>query len=165
MHYGQAYVIAGSEDTDLAASFRGQVNGLCGAAAAGLLFLITGLHTGRVGFTVDICAARPAVDDSWEEIVEVPLTVAVAEVTLQEWGGQAAYRLPLPAADYRVRYCARGMQHGHDLDTGQDHDRPADSYSLAFWPAPPAPDQMVKQTSEIAAYWHDVANSLTGRQG
>jgi len=39
VHYGQAYVIAGSHGTDLADSFRGQVNGLCGAAAPGLLFL------------------------------------------------------------------------------------------------------------------------------
>jgi len=161
VHYGQAYVMAGSWDTDLAASFRGQVNGLCGAAAPGLLFLITGLHTGHVGFTVDVCASRPLADDSWEEIVEVPFTVAVPEVTLQEWGGQAGYPLPLPAADYRVRYCARGMQHGNDLDTSQGPDRPADSYSLAFWPAPPAPDQVVKQTSDIAAYWHATARSLT----
>lgn len=165
VHYGQAYVLAGNRETDLAASFRGQVNGLCGAAVPGQLFLITGLHTGHVGFTVDICAAWPVVDDSWEEIVEVSFTVAVADVSLQEWGGRAAYSLPLHAANYRVRYCARGMQHGHDLDTSQDDDRPADSYSLAFWPAPPAPDQVVKQTSEIAAYWHATASSRTESRG
>ncbi len=84
---------------------------------------------------------------------------------MEEWGGQAAYPLPLPAADYWVRYCARGMQHGSDLDTSQDPDRPADSYSLTFWPAPPAPDQVVKQTSDIAAYWHATARSLTEEQG
>ena len=104
-------------------------------------------------------------EESWEEIVEVPFTVAVAEVTLQEWGGQAMYPLPLPAAEYRVLYCARGVQHGHDLDTSQDHAFFADSYSLAFWLAPPAQDQVVKQTSEIAAHWHATASSLTERQG
>jgi len=165
VHYGQAYVVAGSWDGDLAASFRGQANGLCGAAVPGLLFLITGLHTGHVRFTVDVCASRPPVDDSWEEIVEVPFTVAAPEVTLEEWGGQAAYPLQLPAAEYRVRYCARGMQHGHDLDTSQDPDRPPDRYSLAFWPARPAPDRVVKQTSDIAAYWHAAATGLAGRQG
>jgi hypothetical protein len=48
---------------------------------------------------------------------------------MEKWGEQAAYPLPLPAADYRVRYCARGVQHGSDLDTSQDPDRSADSYS------------------------------------
>jgi hypothetical protein len=41
-------------------SFQGQSNGLCGAACSGMLFLITGLHTGHVGFTVDVLDARPA---------------------------------------------------------------------------------------------------------
>ena len=78
--------------------------------------------------------------------------------------GQAAYPLPLPAGNYRARYCTRGMQDGSDLDTSQDPGQPTDSYSLAFWPAPPAPDQIVKQTSDIAAYWHVTARSLTEDQ-
>jgi hypothetical protein len=32
-----------------------------------------------------------------------------------------------------------------------------DHYLLQFWPAPPAPDRIVKQTSASAAYWHDHA--------
>ena len=46
----------------MVAGFRGQANGLCGAAVPGLLFLITGLHTGHFGFMVDVCAPRPPVD-------------------------------------------------------------------------------------------------------
>jgi hypothetical protein len=109
VHYGQAYVVADSWGTDLAASFRGQVNGLCGAAAPGLLFLLTGLHTGHAGFTVDVCASRPAVDDSWEEIVEVPFRVAVPEVTLEEWAGgvsAAAARRGLPGSATARAACA-----------------------------------------------------------
>ena len=30
----------------------------------------------------------------------------------------------------------------------------ADRYLLQFWPAPPAPDRVVRQTSFRAAYWH-----------
>jgi hypothetical protein len=37
--------------------------------------LITGLHTGQVGFTVDVLDAAPPLDDAWEEIVEVSFTV------------------------------------------------------------------------------------------
>jgi hypothetical protein len=32
-------------------------------------------------------------------------------------------------------------------------------------PAPPAPDQVVKQTSEIATYWHATASSHTAKHG
>src|SRR5262249_29690187 len=54
VHYGQVYVESGPETGNprLDAAFAGQVNGLCGAAARGALFLATGLHTGRVGFAV-----------------------------------------------------------------------------------------------------------------
>ena len=29
-----------------------------------------------------------------------------------------------------------------------------DAYLLQFWPAPPAPDRVVKVTSKEAKYWH-----------
>jgi hypothetical protein len=29
-----------------------------------------------------------------------------------------------------------------------------DVYGLWFWPAPPAPDAIIRQTSAVAAYWH-----------
>jgi hypothetical protein len=94
----------------------------------------------------------------------VPFQVTVSEVALEEWGGQAAYPLPLAAGDYWARYCARGMQHGRQLDIIPISASPADFYSLAFWPATPAPDQVLKQTSEIAAYWHATAHRLSEGQ-
>ena len=55
VHYGQAYLQPlGDNEVDLEESFCGQANGLCGAASPHRLFLITGLHTGRVGFTLDV---------------------------------------------------------------------------------------------------------------
>src|SRR5262245_12813985 len=55
VHYGQAYVLCGDRELpDLEDAFRGQVNGLCGASALGALFLVTGLHTGMVGFAVQV---------------------------------------------------------------------------------------------------------------
>ncbi len=56
--------------------------------------------------------------------------------------------------DYRVRYYAKGMDAARELDTTGDDGRPVDSYKLVFWPALPAPDEVVKQTSNDAAYWH-----------
>lgn len=67
VHYGQAYVLpSNSYGLDLNDSFRGQTNGLCGAATPGALFLITGQHTGQVGFTLDVLETAPTIDEKWE---------------------------------------------------------------------------------------------------
>jgi hypothetical protein len=170
--YSQAYVLMGeTEIPDFFDAFRGQTNGLCGAAVRGALWLVTGLHTGQVGFTVDVLDAPPPLDDTWEEIVEVSFFVGYIDpdliedtdiefmddpdvmAALIEWGGPW-HELPLPPGNYRARYCARGMQLGRDRDTLLCDEEPVDFYSLAFWPAEAAPDCIIKQTSEIAAYWH-----------
>jgi hypothetical protein len=70
VHYGQLYVESSDFYADLGECFGGQQNGLCGAAIQGKLFLITGLHTGKVGFTVELHDEAPPIDDEWEEIVE-----------------------------------------------------------------------------------------------
>jgi hypothetical protein len=49
------------------------------------------------------------------------------------------------------------MDEGRAKDTRLDEDPEVDSYLLQFWSSPPAPDSVVKQTSEIAAYWHGFA--------
>ena len=75
--YSQIHVMSGSEtEGDLATAFAAQVNGLCGGASPGFLYLITGLNYGRVGFTVELHDAAPPVGDSWEEIVEVSFNPA-----------------------------------------------------------------------------------------
>lgn|SRR5262245_11091826 len=178
--YNQAYVLVGEIDPpDLYDAFRGQTNGLCGAAVRGALWLITGLHTGRVGFTIDVLDAPPPLHDAWEEIVEASFFVGYIDpdpiedtdiefmmddpdvrVMLMQWGREASYELPLPPENYRARYCARGMQLGRDRGTLLSGEDLIDFYSLAFWPAEPEPDCIIKQTSEIAAYWHNLAQSL-----
>src|SRR5262249_12792354 len=60
VHYGQAYILMSEmPNPGLNDAFRGQTNGLCGAAVRGALWLVTGLHTGQVGFTVDVLDAAP----------------------------------------------------------------------------------------------------------
>jgi hypothetical protein len=77
IYYGQVYVygrdrlISNMEDC-----FRGQENGLCGARVPGALFLITGLNTGLVRFTVDVLDAPPQLDDTEE------LEVSAAQMNL-----------------------------------------------------------------------------------
>lgn len=146
VHYGQIYLHSNDDfGADLGEHFGGQRNGLCGGAIPGALFLITGLHTGDVWFTVGLHDATPDVDDSWDEIVEVSFRPETDEVALVGWAGEHTWPLDLPVADYRVRYSG--------TYTGEDGER----YLLQFWPAPPAPDAVVKVTSGKAAYWHDFA--------
>ena len=149
--YGQIYVQSGEDYPDLAECFAGQSNGLCGAAMPGILFLITGLHTGEVGFTVQLHDAPPPMDDDWQEIVEASFR-PIGEAALVGWGGAGCWPLDLRAASYRVRYCATGMDEARQLDTRMEEDQQADSYLLQFWPAPPEPDRVLKQTSDVAAY-------------
>lgn len=154
VHYSQLYVLSEScEQPDLDDAFTGQTSGLCGAAVPGVLWLVTGLHTGDVGFTVEVHDRAPALDPAWEDIVEVSYRPQDAYTALVQWGGEAAYDLGLREIDYRVRYCAQGMDRGRALDTRLDEEQ-ADRYALQFWPAPPEPDRVLRQTSEQAAYWH-----------
>jgi hypothetical protein len=158
--YGQAYVHDRSKFIEhMGNHFRGQVNGLCGAAVPGTLFMITGLHTGKVGFTVDISDAPQPIDDTWEEIVEAAflVDVTVDNLALVEWGGSGVYPIPLTPGSYRVRYCASGMQLGHDHGVVFESDDIVDFYALMFWPAEAASDCVIKQTTWTAAYWHKTA--------
>src|SRR5215469_18472082 len=60
VHYGQFYVQDQTPfETEMNESFGAQANGLCGAAVPGLLFLITGLHTGQTRVTIEVLDARP----------------------------------------------------------------------------------------------------------
>ncbi|MEU7070000.1 hypothetical protein AB0B30_04450 [Streptomyces narbonensis] len=159
--YGQLYVTDDSgEQPELHESFAGQVSGLCGAAVPGFLWLVTGLHTGRVGFTVEVHDEAPGADPRWEDIVEASYRPASAGAALDLWGGGGSWRLGLAETDYRVRYSAQGMDRAHDLDTRVDEEV-VDVYLLQFWPSPPEPDRVVRQTSRQAAYWHRFARELT----
>ncbi|HEX3450067.1 MAG TPA: hypothetical protein VHS97_17570 [Isosphaeraceae bacterium] len=157
VHYGQIYVESGLEFPDMTECFGGQRNGLCGAAVPGLLFLITGLHTGDVGFTVELYDKRPPVDEGWQEIVETSFR-PMGEAALVGWGCQWRQPLDLAEASYRVRYCAAGMDDGSKLDTRMAGEPEADRYLLLFWPAPLELDAVIKQTSGTAAYWHEFAS-------
>ncbi|WP_240687293.1 hypothetical protein [Amycolatopsis suaedae] len=135
-------------------AFAGQRNGLCGAAEPGALFLVTGLHTGKVGFSVEWHDEAPPAGPEWEEIVEASFRPSSSRIGLCQWAGEAWWDLDLPLAGLRVRYCASGMDAGRAADTRMDGEPRLDRYLLQFWPGEPAPDRVVRQTGETAAYWH-----------
>lgn len=162
VHYGQAYVFSddAGDTSEMETCFRGQTNGLVGAGQRGMLFFLTGLHSGFVELTIDVVERGPPLDESWEECVEVSFAPAAPDVRLVNWDRELVCDLPLRTRDYRVRYAARGMDVGHAADTIIEDEEPVDSYRLSFWPASPAPDRVLKQTSETAQYWHDWARNL-----
>lgn len=135
----------------------GQTSGLCGAAVPGCLFLTTGLHTGPVGYTVELHGAEPEVDEGWEEIAEVSFRPLSCEVSLELWGGDGSFPLALDVADYRVRHGVSGMDEARERELECLDGLVVERHLLQFWPAPPERDRLIKQTSRSAAYWHEVA--------
>ncbi|MEV0265134.1 hypothetical protein AB0I49_27870 [Streptomyces sp. NPDC050617] len=163
VHYGQIYVESGPDwcMPELEEAFAGQEAGLCGAGEPGALWLMTGLHTGNVGFTVEWHEGEPPLDSSWEEAVEVSFRPLSSQAALVQWAGEDSWDLDLQEIDYRVRYCATGMDEAREAEAGLD-EGPAvvDRYLLQFWPSPPGPARLVRQTSSSAAYWHEYAREL-----
>jgi hypothetical protein len=162
VHYGQIYVESDPDGAipEPSEAFAGQRGGLCGAAVPGVIWLITGLHTGDVGFVVEVHEENPPLDPVWEDVVEVSFRPVSERTSLVQWAGEATWDLDLARTDYRVRYCAVGMDKGRELDTRVAGEPQADSYLLQFWPAPPRADRVVRQTSQTAAYWHRYAREL-----
>ncbi|MGX6601452.1 hypothetical protein ACWKSP_04835 [Micromonosporaceae bacterium Da 78-11] len=159
VEHGRLFVRADEDVRDPRAPFHGQVDGLCGAVVPGLLWLTTGLQGGSVGLTVETRAAEPPPEDVWEDVVEVSYRPRSSQVALQDWAG-GRYPLGLPVGDHRVWYSARAMDLGQDLACSSAQP-PVDFYLLQFWPAPPGPDRVLRQGSDVAAAWHDAIRSVT----
>lgn len=103
----------------------------------------------------------PTIDTQWQEVVEVAFAPWVTPVTLMGLMGDSAVNLDLACVDYRIRYCASGMDEGHGTPTQRE--TVAERYLLQFWPAPPAWDCVLRETSATAAYWHHHARGLVQR--
>ncbi|MFJ6897812.1 hypothetical protein [Streptomyces hokutonensis] len=162
--YGQIFVESGGDECDLYDAFAGQEGvGLCGGGTAGTLLLLTGLHIGGVDFTAELHDGRPEVDETWEEIVEVPFRPVSQETKLRQWNWKNSWELGLEERDYRVRYSAIAMDAGRSKNVRED-DEPAtdDRYLLQIWPAAPEPARLLKQTGGAAAYWHAFATAPVG---
>ncbi|MEU7906603.1 hypothetical protein [Actinoplanes sp. NPDC049118] len=129
----------------------GQQNGLCGAGVPGQLTFITGTHTGDVLLRMELHECEPPLDAASSEVVEVSFAPASPDTWFAPWEGSGS-ELALEQRDYRVRYSAAGFDSEDAEETGAQ-----ERYLVQFWPAPPAPDQVVRQTSETAAYWHRTA--------
>ncbi len=57
--------------------------------------------------------------DNWEDVVEVSLLADAAPVRLLAWAGEQS--IEVDPGQYRVRYCASGMDIGREADTRLGH--------------------------------------------
>jgi hypothetical protein len=157
VHYGFLYLHGTGGTPDLDASRGGQVNGLCGAADPAGLTLITGLHTGEVPVTVEALEAVPDLDERWEDVVEVSFRPTTTELLLSAFQDSVEVSLPR-LVGLRVRYSGRGMDQARAADTRMAGEPELDRYLLQLWPDEVVrADEVVRQTSQIAGYWHGVA--------
>ncbi|WP_432892532.1 hypothetical protein ACQPYH_17440 [Kribbella sp. CA-245084] len=154
--FGQIYLMSGDTDwPDFDDSRRGQANGICGAAEPGRLLLFTGLHTGYVELRIERLEQPPALDDDWEDIVEVPFEPEAPAIRVHGLDGSEYTDFSLPVGSYRARYSATGMDEGKAVDVVPEDEPVVDRYLLQFWPAEAAPDAVIKQMSAVATRWHE----------
>jgi len=152
--YSQMYILSGDYDPSLRSygAFTGQSNGLCGGVVPGGLYLWLGVHTGRLHITVEVHEVAPAIDTSWEEIVEASCYFNTPPISLQGWAGESILELPLSAGAYRVRFCAKG--YGLSEEQRKFGDPSIESYCLILWAEPRRADEVIKQTSARAIFIH-----------
>lgn len=151
--YGQFYLLSDVNwDGDLTHCFSRQQNGLCGVSYQGVVFFITGLHTGNITLNVNSLTTEPKLDKSKEEIVEASFVVSDSAMILEAWGEALKQDTLLPPGEYRIRYSAINFGAAEDLGKFEDGD--IECYDVDIWPAPYAEDKIIKVTSEQAKYWH-----------
>jgi hypothetical protein len=151
VHYGFLTLCSAQtepdDDSDVDA-WRGQVNGLVGAAVPEMLRIRTDIHTGPVDVRIELHDREPELDADWSEIVEVWFASWVDDLMLSAFD---EFRGPvsLPPGSYQMRYATEGQSASA---------APAEKCLLQFWPAS-GTDRIVRQTSASAVYWHRVGRS------
>jgi hypothetical protein len=148
--YSQLVVVSsGKEGAEYGATVAGQRNGICGAALPGVLFLVTGTHTGFIDLTINELDGAPPLSDA-EDVVEASFTPVGQGVTLLGWDGGALAAWDMPARPHRARWSlTAATQHAHDKSALVELERCV----LDLWPAEPREDEIIRAT-EPFQYWH-----------
>jgi hypothetical protein len=137
-------------DGDFDRFFAEQVNSLVGAGDPDGVYVHFGRRSGGSYVRIEPRGGEPPLEDEWEDIVEVPISVpAGAELRWESRAGDTSGPLgPLPVGTCRVRVCARGRDNRHD---GEFADVTVDFYLIQMWAAP---DAIIRVGSADAEYWH-----------
>lgn len=136
-------------------SVHGQSNGILGGAVPGWLLLLMGLHTGTAPLRVQWSDTEPPLPgDEFKDVVEASFTPASAD--LRVWTFQDVYPVLLPlVADLRVRYSISGMDRGREVDVREPEEPGVEQGLLHLWPAPSAPDAVLRSGSVTGRGWHE----------
>lgn len=127
--------------------------------------MVTALHTGHIGFRIEVWDDEPTIEDVWDEVVEVSYTAGPDTCTLAafEWQQELHACELVPDRGYRVRFSGRNVEEAQRADSIGHEDPPIDQYLLQFWPdGVPRDDAVVRETTDWARYWHRVAQGIAG---
>ena len=126
-------------------------NGLACVRPGGIV-VFTGISSGPVFVIVDARDTPPESIElaDWEEVVEVSTHASVGRMVVS---GVFSDAPPLPVlttagpGDYRVRLHARGRDRAVDLGVIE----PTEDYLVIAWPAPLAPEAIMKRSDQYGA--------------
>ncbi len=136
--------------------FRGQVNGLVGAADPSCLCMNLARKSGGSHVRIVLLDSAPELKPlDYEDVVEVSVRVpSGADVWWRTIGGEGGGPLAeLGPGDYRVRVSAKGRDAGGGV-RGVAAEGVVDDYLVEFWPASQRPDEILRAGSKNAQYWH-----------
>jgi hypothetical protein len=156
VHYRFLYLQPTGTIVDDADSRRGQVNGLVGAAQAGVLFITTGLHTGHVPVRVEWHDAEPAFAEGWEDVVEASFTPDDDEYELRTF--QDAYPVgELLPTSHRARWHTTGMDAAWQADTVPRTSRMSTATCSNAGLLPQRRTSCCARAARPTDYWHSEA--------
>jgi hypothetical protein len=115
-------------------------------ADPGAIRFIVGPERGPITVEVSMPPSVPEIDESYEDIAEISLSVPRGRVSLLTW--VSSYPLPsFPPGPgtYRVRYSVIGMNLMYAPT-------PVEKYLIQLWPAPLADPRILKITSMHGRY-------------
>jgi len=134
--------------------FKGQVNGLVGAADAGGVYINLARRSGGSRLRLMLLDTEPPLPPPhYEDVVEVSTVVPVgADVGWQSWAGETGGRIDGVAPGvYRLRVSAQGRDAGSEDEFAESV---VDEYLLELWPAAMERDEVLRVGSQDAQYWH-----------
>ncbi len=157
--YGQLTLEWGEEiwDGDADRFFKDQQNGLVGAAVPDNVMIMLARRSGGSAVRIVLEASEPEASAEWEDVVEASFDLPPGRaMRWSTWAGESGASLAVPPGQYRLRVSAAGRDAG-----AQDEfaDEVVDRYLIELWPAPVAPDAVLRVGSDDASYWHQTWGS------
>ncbi|SIM49709.1 hypothetical protein [Micromonospora cremea] len=152
--YGQLTLEWGEDiwDGDADRFFKDQQNGLVGAAVPDNVVIMLARRSGGSPVRIVLEATEPRASADWEDVVEASFDLPLGRVMRwSTWAGESGGPLAVPPGQYRLRVSAAGRDAGAQ---GEFADEVVDRYLIELWPAPAAPDAVLRVGSDNAGYWH-----------